>query len=148
MNFKCNKAVILCQKTFIGKGYLSHGLFKVYLNHVMIKSLDVDVVSTFVFVAYNVVDSSNLWHGRLGHINFNSLKRMMNLKLIPNYAIDNSKRCDICVQAKQLKKPFKSVVRDSEILDLVHSDICEFNGILTRDHKKYFITFIDDCSRY
>ncbi|KAL2232001.1 UNVERIFIED_CONTAM: Retrovirus-related Pol polyprotein from transposon TNT 1-94 [Sesamum indicum] len=37
--------------------------------------------------------------------------------------------------------------RDSEILDLVHTDTCEFNAVLTRDHR-YFITFIADCSRY
>jgi hypothetical protein len=30
----------------------------------------------------------------------------------------------------------------------VHSNICELNGILTRGGNRYFITFIDDCSRY
>ena len=30
----------------------------------------------------------------------------------------------------------------------MHSDICEFNGILTRGDKRYFITFIDDNLRY
>ena len=30
----------------------------------------------------------------------------------------------------------------------MHSDLCELNGILTRSSKRYFITFIDDCSRY
>jgi transposase InsO family protein len=32
-------------------------------------------------------------------------------------------------------------------LDLIHSDLCEINGIFTRE-KKYFITFIDDSTRY
>ena len=31
---------------------------------------------------------------------------------------------------------------------MIHSDICELNGILTRGGNKYFITFIDDASRY
>ena len=34
------------------------------------------------------------------------------------------------------------------MLDLVHTDICEFNGVLTNKRKKYFITFIDDYSKY
>jgi hypothetical protein len=34
------------------------------------------------------------------------------------------------------------------LLELVHSDVCELNGILTRGGKRYFITFIDDFSRY
>jgi transposase InsO family protein len=29
-----------------------------------------------------------------------------------------------------------------------HSDLCEMNGILTRAGKKYFISFIDDATRY
>jgi hypothetical protein len=33
-------------------------------------------------------------------------------------------------------------------LDLIHSDLCEMNGILTRAAKKYFISFIDDATRY
>jgi transposase InsO family protein len=53
------------------------------------------------------------------------------------------------VQAKQPRKPFKSV-EDKNLapLDLIHSDLCEMNGILTRAAKKYFITFIDDATRY
>ena len=30
----------------------------------------------------------------------------------------------------------------------VHFDVCELNGILTRGGKRYFITFIDDFSRF
>ena len=48
-----------------------------------------------------------------------------------------------------VKKSFHSVVeRSSQLLDLVHSDLCELNGILTKGGKRYFITFINDCSKY
>jgi transposase InsO family protein len=33
-------------------------------------------------------------------------------------------------------------------LDLIHSNLCEMNEILTRAVKKYFISFIDDATRY
>ena len=33
-------------------------------------------------------------------------------------------------------------------LDLIHSDLCEMNGLLTRGGKKYFMTLIDDATRY
>ena len=39
-------------------------------------------------------------------------------------------------------------MRNSKLLDLIHSDLCELNRILTRGGKRYFITFIDDYSRY
>jgi transposase InsO family protein len=33
-------------------------------------------------------------------------------------------------------------------LELIHSDICEMNGVLTEGGKRYFMTMIDDASRY
>ena len=46
------------------------------------------------------------------------------------------------------KKPFRSIERTSNLIDIVHFDICELNGMLTKGGSKYFITFIDDFSRY
>ena len=54
----------------------------------------------------------------------------------------------ICVKSKMIKKPFYSVERSSNLLDLIHSDLCELNGMLTRGGNRYFLTFIDDCSRF
>jgi transposase InsO family protein len=33
-------------------------------------------------------------------------------------------------------------------LELIHSDICEMNDVLTEGGQRYFITMIDDASRY
>ena len=47
------------------------------------------------------------------------------------------------------RSPFPKVEKKIQILELVHSNICELNGILTRDDKNiYFLTFINDFSRY
>ena len=54
----------------------------------------------------------------------------------------------ICSMTKITRKSYKSVERDSKLLELIHSDICEFEGILTREGNRYFITFIDDFSKY
>jgi hypothetical protein len=52
------------------------------------------------------------------------------------------------VQSKQPRKPHKaSEVRNLAPLDLIHSDLCEMNEILTKGGKRYFITFIDDSTR-
>ena len=34
------------------------------------------------------------------------------------------------------------------MLELIHSNLCEFEGILTRGGNRYIITFIDDFSKY
>ena len=47
------------------------------------------------------------------------------------------------------RKPHKTVeARNLAPLDLIHSDLCEMNGILTKGGKQYFITFIDDSTRF
>ena len=33
-------------------------------------------------------------------------------------------------------------------MDLIHSDTCDFKSFVTRGNMKYFITFIDDHSRF
>ncbi|XP_020263201.1 uncharacterized protein LOC109839181 [Asparagus officinalis] len=55
-------------------------------------------------------------------------------------------KCEVCAQAKLTKKSFSSVVRSTNLLDLIHSDTCDFKSFVTRGGKKYFIIFIDDHS--
>lgn len=38
--------------------------------------------------------------------------------------------------------------RNSELLDLIHNDVYDMKSILTKCAKKYFVIFIDDCSKY
>ena len=52
----------------------------------------------------------------------------------------------ICIQAKMTKKPYLRMDRNYEMLELVHSDVYELNGVLTKGGNRYFIIFIDDCS--
>ena len=73
---------------------------------------------------------------------------MITLDLIPKMSQTDFDKCEFCSQAKITKKPHKSVDRFSEPLDLIHSDICELDGTLTRHGHRYFITFIDDCSDF
>ena len=53
----------------------------------------------------------------------------------------------LVVKQRLQKMPHKSVERNTELLELIHSDLCEFEGILTRGGNRYFITFIDDFSK-
>jgi len=46
------------------------------------------------------------------------------------------------------KNSFYSIVRSSEPLGLIHSGIDDLKFMQTRSRKKYYITFIDDYTRY
>ncbi|XP_021732277.1 uncharacterized protein LOC110699091 [Chenopodium quinoa] len=122
---------------FVGKGYATDGMFKL--------NVEVNKISNS---AYMLCSTINVWHTRLCHVNKRLIKNMSNLGLIPNISLNDFDKCDSCSQAKITKTPHKSVIRNSEPLDLIHSDICELNGTLTRNGQRYFITFIDDCSDY
>ena len=50
--------------------------------------------------------------------------------------------------AKITRKPFKSVKRNSELLNLILTDICIFEYILKWGENIYFIIFNDDFSKY
>jgi hypothetical protein len=99
-----------------------------------------DVCNKFVNIA-NISDESNLWHSRLCHVNFGYLMRLANLNLISKINVAKSSMCHVCVQSKQPHKPHKAAeARNLAPLELVHSDLCEMNGDLTKGGKRYFMT--------
>ena len=95
-----------------------------------------------------MLESSNVWHGRLGHVNYDTLRRLINMECLPKFQIYPNHKCEICVESKLTRTSFQSIERSSEPLELIHSDICDLKFIQTRGGKKYFLTLIDDCIRY
>jgi hypothetical protein len=72
-----------------------------------------------------------------------------NLSLIPKLTLVKGSKCHVCVESKQTCKPHMAVeARNLEPLELVHSDLCEMNGVLTKGGKKYFMMLIDDGTRF
>ena len=73
--------------------------------------------------------------------------RLANLSLILKFTFVKNSKCHVCVESKQTRKPHKAAeARDLAPLELVHSDLCKMNGVLTKGGKKYFMTLIDDCT--
>ena len=67
---------------------------------------------------------------------------------MPTFQIDAKHKCEICVEAKLNRSYFQSVERRTKPLDLIHSDICDLKFVQTRGGNKYFITFVDDGTKY
>ncbi|RVW29768.1 Retrovirus-related Pol polyprotein from transposon TNT 1-94 [Vitis vinifera] len=58
-------------------------------------------------------------------------------------------KCKICVKSKMIKKPFHSVEGSSNLLDLIHSDLCELNDMLTRGGNReaeFFENLLSDSN--
>jgi hypothetical protein len=137
--FESNKCVLSKHGTFIGKGYESKGLFRLSLTD-----------TCFNFVNHVSHDNeTNIWPLHLCHINFGCMIRSTGLNLILKFDLVKGSKCHICIESKQPRKPHKAAAaRDLALLELIHSDACEMNGELTKGGKRYFITFIDDCTQF
>ena len=142
--FVSDKFVLTKNDMFVGKGYMNDGLFKMNVMTVVPKSINNNKVNSSAYL----LESSNIWHARLGHVNYDTLRRLINLEFLPRFDINLKHKCEICVESKMTRLPFHSVERKTEPLDLIHTDICDLKFVQTRGGKKYFITFIDDCTRY
>ena len=140
--FESDRFILTKAGMYVGKGYLNEGLFK--LNVLVTNTMN-NNKNTSVYI----VDSFVLWHARLGHVNNRSIYRMVNLNLLPKFDVNIHNKCEICTESKFARQSFKSVQeRSNELLSLIHSDLCDFKAIPSRGGKNYFITFIDDCSKY
>ena len=100
-----------------------------------------------------VENKADLWHRRLGHLNEFQLREMASHDLVKGMNIPKSTRisfCEKCVEGKMSKKTFKSVgeIRSVRKLQCVHSDVCGPMPTQSIGGNKYFVTFIDDYSRY
>lgn len=94
--------------------------------------------------------SMELLHQRLGHLNEQDINRLIRDGLVDGANVIKGALpfCESCVHGKQHRSPFPSKTRKvaKEKLELVHSDVC---GPFTTSMggKKYFVTWIDDCTR-
>ena len=97
----------------------------------------------------SVIDSTSLWHSRLGHPSFQRLAILQNL--VPdviNCSNNKSFDCPIRPIAKQKRLPFQSSVHVSNsCFDLIHVDIWGPYSTPSLNGSKYFFTVVDDFSR-
>lgn len=95
--------------------------------------------------------SQKVWHRRLGHLNHKSME-LLNKGMATGISFANNnlfQQCEVCVKGKQTKKSFpkKSFNRATEILELVHTDLCGPMPYKSFSGSRYFLTFIDDFTR-
>lgn len=54
-----------------------------------------------------LLESSNLWDGKLIHINYDYLQRLINLNHIPISQINFKHKCKTCIKAKMTRLSFQ-----------------------------------------
>ena len=148
-HFGDGKVDIFCNSELMGNGVLFGNLYCLSLHHGL--SCDSSSVNYVVGCkrARMNLSSSMLWHKRLGHISRQRLERLVKDGVVSNLDFSDFETCVVCLKGKMTAKTRKEKIdRCESTLDLIHTDICGPLTPTALGGYKYFITFIDDFSRF
>lgn len=131
-------------KELIGSGKEKGGLY--YLDGRLQQSIDGKLVHAMSNTILKNKEEIWLWHKRLGHPSFGYLSRLFPSLFKGCHLSDFV--CETCIMAKSHRTVFHS--HDNKTTTpfaLVHSDVWGPAPLSTHNEMKWFITFIDDCTR-
>ncbi|KAJ9553963.1 hypothetical protein OSB04_018008 [Centaurea solstitialis] len=129
----------------IGSGILVDGLYKFLISHSIFEN---HLTMHHKVGTINKENSSFVWHKKLGHISQEKLRRLVKEGVLSNLDFTDYKSCVDCIKGKTTKHTKKGAKRSSQLLEIIHTDICGPFDVPTFGGENYFITFIDDYSRY
>ncbi|CAL1397367.1 unnamed protein product [Linum trigynum] len=93
-------------------------------------------------------NSAALWHKRLGHISKQRIQRLVSDGILEPLDLADFEVCIECIKGKRTNIKKLGANRAQDVLELIHTDICGPFPTASWNGHKYFITFIDDYSRY
>ena len=147
-SFRNRRFSLFKNSSFVGSGSLCDGLYKLNLNNRFAESL-LTLHHNFGTKRNLINESSSyLWHKRLGHISKERMKRLVKDGILHNLDFTDLDVCVDCIKGKQTKHTKKGVTKSGEFFEIVHTNICGPFDSPSFGKEKYFITFIDDFSRY
>jgi hypothetical protein len=90
-----------------------------------------------------------IWHCHLGHINKKRIERLHKDGLLSSFDSESFVTCESCLLGKMTEVSFTGQSeRASDLLGLLHTDVCGPMSFIARGGFQYFITFTDNFSRY
>ncbi|KAL6350396.1 hypothetical protein AAG906_004347 [Vitis piasezkii] len=148
-HFRGGKLDIFNNSVLIGNGVLFGNLYSLSLHHgPLYGSSFVNSIVGCKRVIMNL-SSSMLWHKCLGHISRQRLERLVRDGVLSSLDFSNFETYVVCLKGKMTAKTINEKIdRCGSTLDLIHIDICGPLTTTTLGGYKYFITFINDFSRY
>jgi hypothetical protein len=126
------------QDTIIASGDSENDLYKFFFD-VKIPEMSQTVMN----VPSN--DEVDILHKKLAHLSYSRMKL-----IYPQIQINPNKICEVCLKAKQTRKPFnkeKPRPRSTIKLENVHTDVDEL-PVRSFLGEKYFVTFIEESTHF
>jgi hypothetical protein len=138
-----NGCVIFKDNMFVASASIVNGLFVLNLDDSPICNISAKRSRP------NDLSHTYIWHCRLGHISEKRMKKLHNVGLLTSFDFESYETCEACLLGKMTKMPFSGFLkRASDLLELIHTDVCGPMSTTARGGYQYFITFTDDLSRY
>lgn len=98
-------------------------------------------------LVHHIACTSNLWHQRLGHPSAAPLHNLS--QCFPEIVFNSKHVCEICPLAKQTRLSFaSSSIKTVAPFDLIHCDIWGPHKTHTHYGARYFLTIVDDFTRF
>ncbi|GJX12361.1 ribonuclease H-like domain-containing protein [Tanacetum coccineum] len=104
-------------------------------------------------IAKSTTDESNVWHRRLGHINFKTLNKLVKGNLVrglPSKVFKNDHTCVACQKGKQHRASCKAKLERliTAPLHTLHMDLFGPTFVKSINHASYCLVITDDCTRF
>ena len=100
-----------------------------------------------------MVANLNLWHQRLAHVHEDGIRTMVRNGVVEGIKLDPNQKlgtCSGCVYGKSTRAqiPKQGGTRTKKVLDRVYTDVCGPFQVQSLGGSRYFLSFVDDHSRY
>ena len=128
-----------CYSVYMNKTFFSHtpnvnGLLN--LDHNYTHNIDAKICK---------VDNDSapyLWHCRLGHIDVKCMKKLHKDGFSESLGYESFDTCVPCLLGKMTKTPFFGTMeRATDLLEIIHTDVCDPMSVDARGKYRYFLTF-------
>ncbi|GJR82588.1 putative ribonuclease H-like domain-containing protein [Tanacetum coccineum] len=98
-------------------------------------------------------DESNLWHRRLGHVNFKTMNKLVKGNLVrglPSKLFEINQTCVACQKGKQHRASCKTKIVSSisQPLQMLHMDLFGLTFVKSLMKNMYCLVVTDDFSRF
>ncbi|MCO5560594.1 hypothetical protein L7F22_014209 [Adiantum nelumboides] len=132
--------------SLITTGTLENGLF-------VLDGYEKQIQACIAETKTQAMQDAELWHARFGHVGYGSLMTLQRHNMVHDLSLlEMPPRhvCEGCVLGKMHRFAFSQdgSVRATQKLQLVHSDVCGPMRTPSVGSSLYFVTFIDDFSRF
>ena len=131
---------INCYSVYMNKTFFSHtpnvnGLLNLDRSDTHIHNIDAKRCKV------DTDSATYLWHCRLGHIGVKRMKKIHKDGFLESLDYESFDAFEPCLMVKMAKTPFFGTMeRASDLLEIIHTDVCGPTSVEARGGYRYFLT--------